>query len=151
MPTRDNDKAILRITKNLISFPLATYDALRQTTNAVAVTIRGTAYAIHTLRFLAPTVQEVYEVVGIITYHYYVTTFRLLCDINLHEFKFPDKGYSEFDGTTGNLKKIIKGHESVTAPWPLDGAGHALASGGLTPPTWTLKPYASAAWGINFS
>lgn len=154
LPVRDEDKPILEITKNLSSYPLAAYNALRNTRNASAITIRGTTYDAGSLRFKPPVVREVYEQVAGTTYHYYATTFRLLADAAGHVDAFDDEGYFQADGKTvddsGNIgyKPLV---QPASSPWPLNGLGAFQPTKTTAPATLLFYPYGSAEWGIDFS
>lgn len=153
-PTRKTGKPTLRITKNLTSYPVVAYDALKYTRNADTVTIAGTTYAAGTLLFLPPTVQENYDPIGGVVYHYFATGFRLLADHAGHVDLASDRDYDQWiTGGSGAIRVPIldKTGQRVTSPWPLDGSGHAKASAGDAPAVLTFVPYALVSWGIDFS
>ncbi len=148
-PERKAGTLVLQVTKNVATFDAVAYDAIKFTTNASAVTIRGTVYPKDTLLFLPPTVQEVYEQIGSQTYHYFTVTYRLAADANRHRHPIADRGYRE--QVNGEMLPILDGEKRPTEePWPLDGSGRAKPAGSA-PATLTFQPYASAAWGIDFS
>ena len=151
-PTRKNWKPVLRIVKNLADWPLLAYDALKGTRNADAVTIKGITFASNTLLFYPPEIEEVWETVNNVVWHYYKTVFRLAADHNQHVDSFEDRGFIESDvlGGVTVYFNIMKDNQRPTAPWPLDGSGHALADSTGTPATISLQPYGSVTWGLGF-
>jgi len=153
-PQRKTGKPTMRITKNLTSYPVVAYDAIKYTRNADAVTIKGTTYAAGTLLFLPPTVQENYEQISGNVYHYFATGYRLSADHLCHVDLASDRDYDQWiTGGTGAIRVPIldKTGQRVTSPWPLDGLGHAMPHAGDTPATLTFVPYALASWGLDFS
>jgi len=149
-PQRKNGTMNIQIAKNFASFAAGPYDAIKFTTNATSVTIRGAVFLADTLLFLPPTAQEVWEQIGTTTHHYYAVTFRLAADAGKHLHQVADRGYRQI--VNGKHVKIRDGDQQPTEdPWPLDGGGVAKASAADAPATRTFQPYASASWGIDFS
>lgn len=151
MPKIRVGSLILQVTKNMASFPAVQYDTLKYTTNSGAVVIRTTTYAADTLLFLPPTVQEVWESIGGIFYHYFATTFRLAASKDQHKDKLSSRGYRELK-TPGAKPTWVTGDDGHTVAQPvgLDSAGKEVAAGG-TPDEITFQPYKSTNWGIDFS
>ena len=151
-PMRRFGNLILQVAKNFSDFPAVAYDNIKFTRNQVAVTIKGTTYAIGTLLFLPATVAETVENVQGTKYHYFATTFRLLADKDKHLLKIDDRGYFELDDNK-ELKQILKTKDLTVpkSPWPLDGKGHAKPKFTDDPAILTFTPYPIATWGIDFS
>jgi hypothetical protein len=149
-PQRKNGSLVIQITKNFAGFDAAFYDAIKFTTNASPVTIKGTTYAADVLLFLPPTAQEVNENNGSSSEHFFSTTFRLASDVGKHRQYVADRGYREI-GDEGPVP-IRDGVNGPTEdPWPLDGEGGAKASIDAVPEVLAFVPYRSANWGIDFS
>jgi|GEM_PF-3598808 len=155
LPKRKNGNLILQITKNFEAFDAPGYDLLKWTTNAVALTIKGTVYPIDCLLFCPPTVQETYEVMAGTTYHYFAVTFRLALDSNGHLDTFEDRGLYEFGyepgvGDVGRVPILDEAQMPVTVPRAIDGLGHAAADAADVEEI-TFRPYERATWGIDFN
>lgn len=148
-PERKNGNLVLQITKNFETFPAVTYDDLKYTRNSVAVTIRGTTYAIGTLLMAPITAQEVREKVNGVWTTYYKTMFRIYADHGTHLHIFQDRGYFSLVGGVRRQILDVDGMPPPT-PWPLDGSGAVLPPTS-TPANKTFKPYESVNWGIDFS
>jgi len=149
-PMRRNGNLLLQITKNFPSFPAVAYDNIKYTRNQGSITIRGTTYAAGTLLFLPATVAETTEQVQGIRYNYFATTFRLLADHGTHLHKIDNRGY--FEKVSNKLRRIPADDGSIlTAPWPLNENGTKKPNYSDAPFIRTFKPYALAAWGIDFS
>ncbi len=151
-PQRKKGTIVLQITKNFAACNVVGYDNLKYTTNSVEVTIKGTTYAANTLLFLPVAAQEQFETVAGVAYDYFSVTFRLAADKGLHKVTVDDRGY-RCRNSAGELVPILdKTGVPVTTPWTLDGHGNAVSlAPDVAPETITFRPYASAAWGIDFS
>ena len=95
--------------------------------------------------------QEVYELVGTVRYHYFQTTFRLLADTELHMDHFKDRSLKKYNSTTHMLEPIMmpNGLQADT-PWPIAG-GSPATDAATVPDDITLMPYSSVSWGLDFS
>ena len=151
MPQRRTGSLILQITKNMSLFPAVDYDAIKYSTNSGEITIRQTAYAANTLLFLPPTVQEVYENVSGIFYHYFATTFRLAADHTGHKDDLVSRGYRQV-ASLGDIPAYVTGDDGLATGLPvgLDASGAQVAPG-QAPATTEFQPYPSLNWGIDFS
>jgi len=143
-PLRDDDRLVLQITKNFATFPADAYDQLRSTTNADAVTIKGTTYGSTVLRMKHVTVQEVIEIINGIKYDYFATTFRIAVDRNLHVDKIDDRGWEDIHGKPA---PPLCG-KKPSHPVPLH-LGEFKAAGSA-PDILTFIPYPQMSWGLSF-
>ncbi|MEI8194427.1 MAG: hypothetical protein WCI73_00815, partial [Phycisphaerae bacterium] len=151
MPVRDASKLVLHLTKNLPTYPTVTYETIKHTTNADTVTLAGTTYDANALLLLPVMVQEIYELIGTVRYHYFQTTFRMRVDgVDAHLDKFEDRSLKMLDTTTGKLKPIMYNGAPVDFPYPLVG-GVPASSPSDTPDEIVRMPYASVSWGLDFS
>ena len=151
-PLRLTGTPILQVVKNFASYAMVAYDEIKYTTNASAITIRGTTYSADTLLFKPPLVQEVVENVGGVKYHYFVVTFRLAGDHARHRDNIDDRGYHQKTpaGFIVSISLSNQTLESPNTPWPLDGHGVAKPNWGDVPANLPFQPYPSVEWGIDF-
>lgn len=152
MPQRRNGNLILQVTKNLASNPILLWDQLKFSTNAAAVTIRGTTFPADTLLFLPVTAQEQYERHEDQEYFFFQTTFRLAAEAAKHKHVTESTGtYALYgDGEGGWEKKpIMFDGLKVDKPWPLDANGQ-VKEADEPGEEQTFFPYPSLNWGIDF-